>query len=395
MTENLKELIQKYQNKTATETEKKIVEEKLTEYTLLQDLMLENESILDVPFENTSIEIDSKKMKRQINHKLTKSVLLIITSLISLGIIFYLLVAPLLNRLYFDPSAKDTSAPIPTFNLVSSLYTELTNPNFRLNSVTTTNDSVGSYIVNKDYDSTMNTLSSNSQTISYTIKRNKVLTPYEAYLPVVTPIAKINDDSDTTLYSDSKTQTLNKLKTLPKESEIDASFLFEKPLTIEETLQLFETDGFPSDSNYRVNWFSVDTPNLSIGFDWFASFKILQEYGGKSNAYLMSLNEKYPQLLPNAPQVQTIENYPKAMENHFISALTYVLANRDSLEKQESFYSLDELESILEDVKKQGVKINGVYLSGTTDAVVKFGEKKQVLNIDVLGTSLYSHTYSN
>lgn len=395
MTENLKILIEKYKSNTATESEKKIVEEKLTEYTLLQDLMLENEPLLEIPLDSETVKIDQKKMKRQINRKLTKLITLIMTLFISLGLIFYLLITPLLNHFYFNPNEKEKSAPIPTFNLVSSLYTELTNPAFRLNNVTSTKDGIGNYAISKTYDSTMDTLNPNAKVVSYSIKRNEVITPYEAFLPVVAPIAKLEKDTDTSIYSALKDKNLNKLKTLPTSSEIDASFLFEEPLTMEETLNLFETAAFPIESNYRVNWFSVANPNFSLGFDWFGTFPILQEAAGKSDPYLVSLNEKYPQLLPNAAQSQTIESYPKAMEDHFISSLSYILDNQESFEKLETQYSFELLENSLDYIKEHGVKINGVYLSGTTDAIIKFGEKNQVLNIDILGTSLFSSSYSN
>ena len=398
MTTNLKELLEKYKNKTATEEEMNLVKEKLEEFSLLQDQLLK-EDIELTDFENSINSIDTKNIKKQVNKKFLKLVLLIFTLLMSCFLVFQFVLKPVLNTFYFNPTTKEKGAPIPSFNLVSAVYTELTQPVLRLGYVTSTNTGIGTYEIEKGYTSLMNTQNNglfNAPTLTYTLKRNEVLPNSESeinYSPA--PIWRYEDSRDINFHQDFKDQTIKKMKELPKSSGLDVALSFKEPLTIEETLKLLEADGLPGDSNYRLNWFSVDNKNINIGFDWFGTFTILSEYVGTNDPYLLSLNKKYPNLFPGAPNSSGIDNISQSLEEHFISALSYIIDEKAYLEKQESQYSDKMFKNILDEQKKNGVKINGVYLSGTPEAIIKFAEKDEVINVDIQGTELYSTFFTD
>ena len=398
MNSNLKELLHKYNNQTAKEEEIELIKEKVEEFNLLQEQALKDESPLnqlELDFES----VDTDKIKKQVNRKIGKLVLLIFTCLIGLLLTIFLVITPLMNHFYFNPNDKQKNATIPEFNLVSAVYTDLTQPYLRLAYVTSENTGPGSYQVEKGYSSALSTAQSNfsNPNFNYSIKRGKTIVtnepPHNDTAPLLIHFESSSDDS---MYEDFKTKRLEKIQALPDSSLLNVALSFKKPLSIKDTLTFLESETYPSASNYRLNWLSVsNTEDISLGIDWFGTFQILEDKVGRSDPYLLSLNKTYPNLFPGAPTHQEINNQSQALEDHFLSSLAYVTDNQDLLEKQESFYSPELLKKILTETKENGVKINGVYLSGTPKAINKFASKPEVANIDVHSTELYNDNFSD
>lgn len=396
MTANLKELLEKYKTNTATEEERQQIEEKIEEFNLLQDYLLKDDESFHFSPEDSSV-IDTKKLKKQVNRKIYRLVLLTFSVIIGIVLAFHFLLSPMLNQLYFNPTKKEADAPIATYDLVSGVYTELTNPMYRLNQVTVKQTGIGSYDITKTFNKKLNTIATNFPTLNYTIKRNNVKPTLDGSIySNIPPIWKMTSKDDKKMADLAKKQTLSKLVELPESSEVDATFSFNKPLTIEEVFNSLEITDWPGDSNYQINWFSVDSENhLTLGFDWTGTFPILGDQNGANNPYLMSLNKKYPNLFPSVPQSQKIKNLPTAMEEHFISSLSYILDQQDIVEKQEQILSVDDMKRTLKKVKASGVKIDGIYISGTVGAITKYGKNDSISNIDILGTNLYSKSFHN
>ena len=89
------------------------------------------------------------------------------------------------------------------------------------------------------------------------------------------------------------------------------------------------------------------------------------------------------------------ERFIKDFEEHFTSSLRYIIDNKELLDKQENHYSSELLNKVLEDTNNNGIKINGVYLSGTPKAITTFGSKENIAHIDVQSTEIYSDTFSD
>lgn len=396
MTINLKELLHKYNNNTASKEEFKLVEEKIEEFNLLQEQILTDEINLD-NFKISETTIDTKKIKRQVNQKISKIVFLIFAGFISLLLIFYFVITPFINNLYFNPNEKKEGASIPEFNLVSAVYTELTQPYLRLAYVTNKNIGIGTYNIEKGYSSVISTNQTVFQnpTINYTLKRGQTIVTNEIPYNVTIPIQHFDSSNDDSMYETLKKQKLAKIKDLPSSSQLNVALSFKEPLTIAETLVLLESDSIPSDSNYRLNWFSVANSEISLGMDWFGTFQILEDKLGRNDPYLLSLNKKYPNLFPGAPTSQKVYDRSKDLEEHFTSSLRYIIDNEELLDKQESHYSSELLYKILQDTNNNGIKINGIYLSGTPKAIATFGSKENIAHIDVQSTELYSDAFSD
>lgn len=398
MTTNIKELLKKYEEHTATQEEIDYITEKLEEFNLLQEQLLKED--FDLETLSTDLpEIDTKQLKKQVNKKIRNLILLVFTGVISLFLIFQFAVTPVLNQFYFNPMDKEKTSHIPTFNLVSSVYTELTQPTLRLGYVTNKKTGIGTYEIEKGYTSLLSTdthRAYENPSITYTIKRNKVIENTENNLNYqMNPIWHYDKNRDPDFHQQFKDKKIQKMKELPKSSGLDVALSFKEPLTIEETLAFLETEGLPGDSNYQLHWFSVENKNINIGFDWFGTFPILSEYIGTNDAYLLSLNKKYPNLFPGASRSQDISNISQSLENHFSSALSFMIDHEELLEKQETQYSTVILKEVLKETEKKGVKINGVYLSGTPKGITHLAEKEEVINIDVIGTELFSTFFND
>lgn len=209
------------------------------------------------------------------------------------------------------------------------------------------------------------------------------------------PVQHFDSSNDDSMYESLKQLKLAKIKDLPSSSQLNVALSFKEPLTIAETLALLESDFSPSDSNYRLNWFSIANSEINLGMDWFGTFQILEDKLGRNDPYLLSLNEKYPNLFPGAPTSRKVYDQSKDFEEHFTSSLRYIIDNKELLDKQENHYSSELLNKVLEDANNNGIKINGVYLSGTPKAITTFGSKENIAHIDVQSTELYSDTFSD
>lgn len=395
MTITFKELLDKYQNGTATPEERQQVEEQIETFNLLQEFTLTHDDSINW---DPSIlpNIDTKKMSHQVNRKLWKFVSSIVALVIGLGIFFQFILSPMLDHVYFNPTTLAPGAPLPTYSLVSSVYTELTQPGISLNQITTERTGIGSYQLTNYYDMEL-TQSETALPLAYTMKRNELAVSSTAlFTGQLRPIWKGDSTKEADEINDTfKQQTLNNIESLPKSSELGVSLSFAKPLSISETLALFDTTDLPSGSNYRVQWFSMDSPSLNLGFNWFGTFPILGEHLGQDNAYLLKLNKQYPYLFPGAPSSQNISSMADALESHALSLMSFSLDHAHEMEIQPVAVSINDIESLFNQAKKEGITIKGVYLSGTPAAISQFGSKKEVSHIDVQHTSLYSNLYQD
>lgn len=397
MNYNLKELLDKYNNQTANEEEIELIKEKIEEFNLLQDQALKDE----LPFNDFDLElekVDTRKIKKQVNRKIRKIILLIFVSIISFLLAVFFVITPLINHIYFNPATKEKNATIPEYNLVSAVYTELTQPYLRLAYINSENIGPGSYQIDKGYSSVISTAQSSfsNPSFSYTIRRGKtVVTNEPSHNYGTPPMTRFESSVDDSMYEALKVKRLDKINALPDSSLLNVALTFKEPLSMEETLAFLEFEDVTSDSNYQLNWLSVANSELNLGLDWFGTFQIIEDKVGTNDPYLLSLNKTYPNLFPGAPTYQEIPNRSQALEDHFISSLSYVIDHQDLLEKQESFYSTTLLKKVLDDTKKNGLLINGIYLSGTPKAINKFASKQEIAAITVHSTELYNDTFSD
>ncbi|MHC5375093.1 anti sigma factor C-terminal domain-containing protein [Enterococcus sp. LJL120] len=404
MTEKLTDLLEKYQRGEATAAEKKYVEERLKEFAALQEVLLEQEAgeAFELPNLTEAETVDSKKLKRQVNRKFLRLGLGVAGILLVVFAVLQWLIFPLTNFFYFNPTEKVVHEEVVPYNIVAAIQTEVTSPLYHLAAVDYQHNGIGKYAVTKTYQTNLPAVPLSNNQETFEIVRGKV-GETSSSLPAASGLLGVTgnlSEESRQLFLANKEQTLEKLTALPATSEIAGGLTFATPLSLGEVQEIFGTESFFSDTDYRVNWFSVDigdSDGLPLGFNWFATFDYAANYIGISSSYLTDLNGKYPHLLPSTEAGATDVNLRQDFKEHFTSCLRYLLDNHDLLEKQNQAtpLSTEYLQQALDYIEENDVKITGIYLSATTERYREIVKSDQVLDTQILGTELFSQCFMN
>ncbi|WP_265459815.1 anti sigma factor C-terminal domain-containing protein [Enterococcus sp. HY326] len=404
MTEKLTDLLEKYQRGEATAAEKNYVEERLKEFAALQEVLLEQEDseVFELPNSTEAETVDSKKLKHQFNRKFLRLGLGVAGILLVVFAVLQWLLFPLANFFYFNPTEKVVHEEVVPYNIVAAIQTEVTSPLYHLSALGSQQDGIGKYIITKTYQSNLPAVPLSGNQETYEIVRGKV-GETSGTLPAASSLigrtSELSEESRQ-LFLANKEQTLEKLTALPATSEIAGGLTFATPLGLGEVQEFFGTESFFSDSDYRVNWFSVDigdSEGLQLGFNWFATFDFAANYIGTSSSYLTDLNGQYPHLLPSTEAGATDVNLRQDFKEHFTSCLQYLLDNHELLKMQNKAtpLSAEYLQQALDYIEENDVKITGVYFSATTERYREIVGADQVLDTQILGTELYSQSFVN
>jgi hypothetical protein len=143
MTESFKKLLEKYQAGLTTDEENKQVEEKLAEFSLLQDMYFEKEDVRDFPTD----EIDSKKLKKNYNRKFFNLGLKVSLSILLVAGLVFFIGRPILEKFYYDPTIKPEESVLSEHQIMRDIQVQLTNPNRKLDSSIIKKDGFGTYQV--------------------------------------------------------------------------------------------------------------------------------------------------------------------------------------------------------------------------------------------------------
>ena len=104
----------------------------------------------------------------------------------------------------------------------------------------------------------------------------------------------------------------------------------------------------------------------------------------------MKINKEYPELFPFAFLYSRPSFDVTTYEQHYLSLLRYLIDNQEMINYlPDTSITIEEIEQALTYVEKNGVKINGVYLSGSVDQFLTYAQKEEVLVMEVFDASLY------
>ncbi|MGX7200019.1 anti sigma factor C-terminal domain-containing protein [Enterococcus nangangensis] len=393
MTENIKELLLKYQEGAATSAEKKIVEEKLATLNLLQELQ-EGQVMQAKP--QLKDRFNPQKVKRQVNAKFFKVTLLLFIFAGLVLAMLHVVVPTIVDQFYYNPMTKAKEAPVAEYNLVATTYTELTNPLLRVQEIQIDPLGMGRYTVTTRYQTTMNIGEASPLTCSYQLVRGKVsatshpsnnVPNFTALIP-----AKANGD-----YESAYQATLVKLNALPEASEVVGSLTFRQPLTVSQLFQFLQVEKLPEAADYQLAWLQVDTGSAdSFGFSWnegeYAAGDLLRNVGNK---YFTDLNQQYPWLFPATYRQYSFTDMPQLFSQHFTSSLAYLTDHQKIIFSLPVSEQSTNFAAALDYVQENGVKISGIYLAGTAKKFTLLAQQAEVGAVNVLGSSLYSAKYQN
>lgn len=394
MTESFKKLLEKYQAGLTTDEENKQVEEKLAEFSLLQDMYFEKEDVRDFPTD----EIDSKKLKKNYNRKFFNLGLKVFLSILLVVGLGFFIGRPILEKFYYDPTITSEESVLSEHQIMRDIQVQLTNPIRSIASTSIEKVGFASYQVKNRFGLTFSKRDSwkDPELETYQFKRGHVIAYENDHYYSIIPALRYmeHEDLDTQRMQERseiamKEKVLTAAKEMPQQStNLFSVASFKKSMTMEEINQLFDSI---EDQQIQKKYFAVevDQPIAENSrmpqFGFYSLFN--SSMGIENRDYNMELNETYPELFPSAFLYTRGEvDY----EQHFQSMLQYSIDHfEDQVEHQPSRYGKSIFEEAKNYVENNGLKIHAVYFISTPKDLIELTEKPEVYNMEILDMELY------
>lgn len=371
---NFKEMFKKYENDTASDVERQIVEEEIEKNKLINEYIVG--SLEDLFFEDEDINFE---IKERVSSKLRRNILYSVVIVILLYVSLTVIISPMIDSLYYNPT-KVTQGKIMkdlTFDMVA--YTELNVPGYDMMSSLVDQTGYGTYdiILRRN-----NTFDNNEERIPISLKRNE----REGFFDYLFSydIEPKSVESERGMYD--YEMPLNDLKI---ENNYASVFItFNNSVSLVEARYLEETY-----NQIFFKWMSIDHGNdmySKIGFKPISSIS----YGDKPDEEkypLFFLDDMYKSIMSVDGPLEMF--YAENYEKHFRTLLNYMIDREDFIEvfdknnTRMKFYK-----ETLEYIDENGIQVEGLLIYGETKDLAKFIESIDVYGIQILDmkTSKYS-----
>ena len=397
MTESFKERLKKYREGTADETEKQFVEEKLAEFSLLQELFFEQEAE-DFSFTE---EIDPKHLKKNYNKKFfILGLKIFISLLIVLSAVFFI-ARPLVEKLYYNPQTTSAGSNYSEHQIMQEIYVQLTNPYQRLASSRIEKEGFAKYRVHNSYEPTFTKkeLAFDWPEESYLLQKDSInADDNEGYFTGLPPLRKMvdkNGPDEQTVQKNSaalKKQVITVSQEMPKNSQLFVVASFNESLTITELFKLFASK---DDARTQSKWLSVEVEAPIAEDAVLPTLGLPAAIGGPfsfaNRDYNIELNKKYPELYPYSFLYSRSFDSETVYEQQFLSLLQYTI---DHYESDVKYLPRSYDKFIFEDAKKyvekNGFKVNALYFTATPELLSEFAEKSAIWHLEILDMNLYT-----
>lgn len=390
---SFKDLLDKYNDGTATQEEIKIVEEELQKYEAISehlsesyDIGLEKETITEVSMDET------KLVKRSVNKKLRK---VIITSVgavfLTLFTINYIL-SPLVSSFYYNPSQSTVAKYHDDLYFDLRVITELSLPGYALNTAHSESLGFGEYEV---YFERVNVFNRQTIATNTKIKRNiksgnsfHDLFPvsHMEFLDIVPPY-----DNNNVVESANK-ERIDYMKELNPVSYVSSYVMLDQDITVKEFDELRKK----YNNKLTFSWAAVRTSPRGTAKEYLTGFN--PNFNDSSVTNESANTDKYPYLQlvdyfrseadKGGFDGTMYEGYTK----HFISLLKYVndrkkaVAALDINEIKYEYYK-----DALRYIESNGVNIYGLLIRGEAKELLQFLENEKIRTVEINGvlTSKY------
>lgn len=389
-------LMERVKKKQASPEEQELLDEKVAEFQAFQDYLMEEEwtEIPQTPLSDLP-EVSYQKMKRETNRRIVMKVLLILV--IVFGIVGggQYFGKKLLDRIYFDPTVTMEESAVPDLGIYEMLYTELTRPEVEWRSTQAVPLSGGNYRIENFYQERYPMSSKDSSVpFTYQIERGNITYPdnYENQLMAMEHypmFLHMDREEFGSMMTEQREATLNKISELPKSGGIYGFLTFKDSLSTQEMLDFFDPLNTGSIRGVSVENQSLEESRengpLGLGMDLMHGVHAQHE-----NKAFMRLNKEYPELFPWAYLYSRPSFDATTYEQHYLSLLRYLIDHQTMFQYLVAdTVTMEELEQALAYVEKNGVKINGVYFSGSVDDFLTYATKEEVWMMEVFEASLY------
>lgn len=322
---DFKTALEHYRSGTASDAERKLVEDEIEKYQLIADQLDAQweEAPAVAPAPQPEISQLRKRLRRR-NAALVLTSLLLVAA-VTIGALMGL--APVLkeqqdqaidNKIeqnaqdlaeaesaYWDPAEQRFSDTVTDLHLTLQAYTELFHPDWKVNYLTSSRTNFAAYsLALTRWDS----FKAESQFLYGTLVENELTLPEEFIRGSHSSNFFVHpedpDLQDTSYYLSHNQYVAEKLKKLPDYMKIRADISFNDVMTMEELLEFSES------WDLQISWSAISNPTqVDLGIDVFTGGLVLEGVNAYYREFYIS------SLTPSA----------EAMETHFVSLLQYSL----------------------------------------------------------------------
>lgn len=379
------ELLKKYKEGTLTEEEKILVENELEKNEAINNYLAENlelDSITSTIDERPSV-ISAKKVRKSVNHKLFKVILLSVAIVFSIILSINYIVSPLIASKYYNPTKHSLSKYQSNFVFDVRALNELINPGYGISYASAENNGFGNYTLSLESN---NLFTKEKTSINYILKKNEPYARYNyfdnnnnaiRYNPLWSESKSSEAYKKELEYKEKETkEIINYLAKLPNTNYVSSYVLFGEDITLNELRELMYK--YPS---LKFNWTAIRVSNEKVQLP--LGFRI--DPSGDCQTMDTDYYNKYPALLLGdylrTDDADSANGLVPIYTKHFKSLLEYLAHNTDFVNALTNF-DLD-FDKYLNFIENNGIKSYGALIYGNPNDIIDFYENENILTIDI------------
>lgn len=373
---DFKTLFIKYQDRVASEEERKIVEEEIEKNKIINEYLAESFDALFLEDSSDQFEI-----KEQVTKKLRKNILYSVISVVLLYAFIMWVVSPVMSSMYYDPSKITQGSVMNDLTFDMTALTELTVPGYQSTTPLIDNKGFGRYDLVLRRQSGFGL---NEERIPIQLSRNEKI----GFFDYLFSYQILNKDIEKEPYAFDYEIPLEDLK-----AQDNYAMVF---ITFKKPIELLEATTYEVTYDQLIfQWMSIEHNSLGddkIGFQPMSAIRIsFGDHPNQENYPYFHLDDFYSSHEPIRESYE--QTLTDVYEIHFKTLLSYMTKRRDFVaafdknSMRPAFY-----EDVLKYVDENGIKVEGLLISGNNLDLVDFIESHQVYGVQILDmkTSKYS-----
>lgn len=384
---SFKDLLDKYKNGTASEEEKKLIEEELHKHEAIEEYLSES---YDIGFERETLQenINSETtfVKRSVNKKLRKVIL------VSVAIVFlilfgtYYVVSPIVSSFYYNPSQKTVGKYNEDLFYDLRVFTELNLPGYAITGAGSENLGFG---VHDIYFQRKNLFNGEAKDITAKIKRDTRIGTWQDffakdYLGFMDIRFSNPNPQKNQFIEKSNEEVISHIKKLNPVSYISSNVIFKKDLSVSE----FEELRKKYSDKVSFKWAGVRTKSKDDPYSYLSGFNPNFNDGlvtGDS-----ADKNKYPYLelvdyiSDEGNRKKFNGSFVEAYTKHFTSLLRYMNNRQKSVKVLDSSpVKAEYYKNALNYVEKNGINIYGVLIYSEAGELLEFINNENIESIEI------------
>lgn len=373
-----KELLERYKNGLASEEEKLIIEQDIEKYEAIEEYLSE---IIDDEFtdltelsELEKSKNETTKLKKSVNKRLNRVVLTSVALMLSLLLIVFFIISPLVDSLYYNPAKLTYGKSTADIEFDMSAVTELNMPGYTVGGVYVEKHGFGTYEIEYNY---LNLFSDEFYKVNSKIKRGEIYATQKDVFDDNFIFFNIKRPHLENYTDELKERVLNHLKKLNPVSYVSVGITFENDLTMEELHNLH--------SKYPVEfvWAGIRTaaPDEEvmdiIGIQMSHNYSVYLDDGIEEKYKAFSIMKWLVNPYGSNEEVMPLE--AQAYEMHYKSLLQYVIDRKEAVDVIERRPWKDDFyKAALDYAEENGVKTYGVLAYAEAEDLIELIENEQI-----------------